>query len=373
MSITTNDLAVIRWDLLADWNKANSLAEVVPSGAVAQSLPPSPAPRLGLSIALGVDPKIDSGWLELRMPPTNSANSEIEEDVYALVQQAKKAGADDVRVRVLPRPTVSVIKPIGRAQNEGLAQAGGWDMRLLAKFSGSYRPPHIGCSIGHEEGPSGTLAAFVRVGGQSQVGALSCCHVLALCGDADPGDNIYQPGRSDKDRLLACDRLGKLSDRFAPFSKNVIANIDAAVATLAWGIGWANRLPDLPDIPPEYRNKPLGSVLPIAELRPFTNVGRVSRTTGFATGVVEPTSVDGQEVTFELPGRRAGTYKFSSVIEIKWDPHTKPGDSGALIFRLSDLRPVALHFAAIDEPNYPKISFGQPLEPILRLYNLELA
>jgi hypothetical protein len=234
--------------------------------------------------------------------------------------------------------------------------------------------------VAHENGTAGTIGAFVRLPDR-RVGVLSCSHVLALGGRADVNDHVYQPGEGP---IIGDNRVGRLTGAFSSFVKAQHQNLDAAVATLIEGCtAPGTMIPDLEVIPEDQipknkRGTPMTSVLSASELQLGERVAKLGRTTGFTTGTVSATNFRNLAVWSEVP--RIAKYTFSEVIELTWDdpedkkhPFSAGGDSGALLFRLDDLRPVGLHFATMSggEDGEP-LSYAIQLDRICAEYRLEL-
>lgn len=355
-SLSAVELEVLEANLIAEWNLSGEAKPRKPRGsvAIAQALPPPPSPRPGFAIGRAVDPTTGETRLEVRI---RTRDGDEFEKAQRLVSKARRAGAK-VNMRVVPMPSV----PVGRAQNAGAGAA------VVAFFGERYHPIRIGCSIGHGDGSAGTLGAFVKLP-DGTPGVISCCHVLALCGAAHTDDVMYQPGWPDEDPLL--NPIGKLA-KFAPFRPTAIKNLDAALAQLDLpGRGVvANIIPDCTNIRAEFRGKPLGSMLPMAELRTGSRVGKIGRTTGYSEGTVTAPNLRNQKIAFDGP--RAGDYAFDGLIEIEWDEAARPGDSGALIFLLPELRPVAMHMAGTDPDGEEPLGYAMYLEQARSVYNFEL-
>lgn len=82
------------------------------------------------------------------------------------------------------------------------------EIRPIALRTDKWRPAPGGVSIGHYQITAGTLGSTVYKDGQKMI--LSNNHVLANCGNAEIGDDIYQPGPYDGGSET--DKIGELFD-----------------------------------------------------------------------------------------------------------------------------------------------------------------
>lgn len=203
------------------------------------------------------------------------------------------------------------------------------------------RPLHLGLSVGHENGGSGTLGAFVEDDDGEYI--LSNNHVLALMGQAKRKDSIYQPGGSDRWPLLDTDTVASLS-RYVVLSKARRNTVDSAIAVLSEDIYHdANQIPSGFGFPMEGEMITDGGDLAELDLKKDEEVCKIGRTTGFTTGRLSAIALN--NVTVKTP---IGDVIFDNVIEVNWlenQPFSKPGDSGSLVFTKKGRQALGLHFA----------------------------
>ena len=239
-------------------------------------------------------------------------------------------------------------------------------------------PLHIGLSIGHERGSSGTLGAFFsdRPDGQGDLFLLSCNHVLALCGKAKEKDPIFQPGWSEGlvpkpvAILHAAVRLKKANNRH-----------DLALA----------KLPDslkgqLRNETPEDAGTPRKRIRPpvIEPLEINDQVSKFGRTTGERSGRVSSLGIIGMKIDYSqfFPGKRRH-FGFSEVIEVcisnkdmiksRYDEFAREGDSGSLVIRELDgeLHALGLVFATglieSEKGRREMVAYCSPIESPLKI------
>jgi len=247
----------------------------------------------------------------------------------------KKAGEGEVNIEVIPQieiPSRDTLRSFiaFKRRSRGL--------RMQTK------PLHVGLSIGHTDGGAGTLGAFVDIK-KKGVAILSCAHVLAPTKQADVDDFIFQPGKPDKSRFYAMDRIARLED-FCLLAKNDRNKTDSAMALLLNNINFIS--PN--QIPKKFPFK--GQVIhhipdSVDLLSRDKTVYKIGRTTGFTTGKVSAVALDNVPVITN----EGDEVLFDEVIEINWlsnrQPFSKPGDSGSVVFTedKGKLFAVGLHFA----------------------------
>jgi len=223
----------------------------------------------------------------------------------------------DANIEIIPEVT---IQP--RAEPRGAAR-----VRQLCQKT---RPLHLGLSIGHADGASGTLGGFVEL--ERGDGIISCSHVIALLGDIDfdAQNPIYQPGPSDRKPLTSASVVANLTDA-ATLSTTNPNESDSAVALLRESVGHEGNV-----IP---RGFPLaGRVieLPPDGFEPMKRcpVYKLGKATGLTEGTLAGYGISGISVkTCAAPPRN---YLFNNVIQVDWRPRgtpfSQPGDSGSLLF-----------------------------------------
>lgn len=288
-----------------------------------------------------------------------------------LVADLTRSGTP-VDFRIIPRLSLP---------NAGIAAALDAGGSQASQFGGHFRPLYPGSSVSHEEGPAGTLGAFVHMVQENRLGVLSCTHVLALWGDAKVGDNVCQPAQQDQVERTAEFRIGTLSAKFATLVANQPNNLDAAVAyldpaTFAFG----NRVPNVDlsgpnKIPLDRQDKPFGQVLIAATIPRGTKVAKIGRSSGYTEGMVTYSVLNNVAPDIQRKGKWQ-TYPFSDVIEIESlsasEPFARGGDSGALVFTIPDLRPIGLHFMSVPLEGQPSLNYLMPLDRICAMLQVKL-
>lgn len=177
---------------------------------------------------------------------------------------------------------------------------------------------------------SGTLGALVAAGGTQYV--LSNNHVLGLSGQANPGDDVSQPGLIDNN----C----RVSTVVADFTTAppLGSNVDAAIAQLRAGLmDSTGFIEDIGTISSVVGTPSVG-----------LGVAKSGRTTGFTTGTITSVSTS---VSVQYPkkcGSGGGTIiSYTNQVVIGNQPSfSAGGDSGSLIVTNDACnQPVALLFA----------------------------
>ena len=194
------------------------------------------------------------------------------------------------------------------------------------------RPAYAGMSTGNSnECAAGTIGAKINKGGTMY--ALSNNHVFARENAAGgAAEKIYQPGRYD----LGCGSGSQYEwatlSTYRPISFSGNNNADAALAKL-------NNPDDLNGSPPPNGYGTVNATVATAAVN--VPVAKYGRTTGLTTGVIT-----GVDVTIRVQ-YTAGVATFTDQIQIRGDKgsFSRAGDSGSLIVRRSDNRPVGLLFA----------------------------
>jgi hypothetical protein len=358
--LTEEEALSLQRSLMDQWAGNRNELPPPPGGAMTQSLRDRFEPRRGLAIGRIRDPRTGRTRLEARItqpdgPATRRARK--------LIEKARKDGAE-IEVRDMGPPVARVAKAASGANGPGHPE-------LVCRAD----PLHIGCSVAHVSGVAGTIGAFVRMPRMMGVGALSCCHVLALGGKAKAGQAISQPGWPDQSHDIDDNHIGVLTPAFSPFLKVQHNNLDAAVAELTCERGRAAStvLPPLACVPPHQRNAPLNNILPASDLNLNDPVAKLGRSTGYTVGRVSAVNLLNLDVTCLNP--RRARYMFSQVIEIAWEdgaPFGAAGDSGALVYRLADMRAIGLYFASFEGQGAESFSYAIQLDRVRDEYNLTL-
>jgi hypothetical protein len=219
------------------------------------------------------------------------------------------------------------------------------------------RPVPIGVSVGHPSITAGTIGARVR-DAAGHVFVLSNNHVLANVNKGSIGDSALQPGPYDGGSDPA-DRIGGLYD-FQPISFSANNTIDAAIAiSSAANLGVST-------LPTGYGTPSSSTVAAAVNM----NVTKCGRTTGCTDG-----SVSAVNVTIDVCYEPAGPFgckpksiaHFVNQISIGPGAFSAGGDSGSLIVRKSDNRPVGLLFAGGDS-----VTFANPINAVLSRFSVTI-
>lgn len=246
-------------------------------------------------------------------------------------------------------------------------------------FCKAVRPLHIGLSIGHINGGSGTLGGFVE-NEEGRQCILSCNHVMALYGQIDDDDpnRIYQPGKTDKQGMVYTDAIGRLSD-YVPLSDSDPNQSDSAIAILNKGIEHLSNI-----IPTNYGFLHEGETIrtlpdPSESRIPLSKgmkVYKIGKSTGQTFGYLSALSVD--NVVINAAFQRNKPYVFDNVIEVDWQTTAEmsaPGDSGSLAYieYENKLYAIGLLFASgikMREKKESKVSFFCSLKDILQVHGV---
>ena len=330
--------------------------------AVEEEQPPPP----GLAVGHVID-----GDGRARIGVRATARGKRLRAARSLVADIERQGVP-IDFRIIPQPEI-----VSGQLDEGSG--------LGACFTEHLRPLCLGCSVSHENGPAGTLGAFVRR--QGQIGILSCCHVLALGGDASEGDFVCQPARRDLQQMLGEHRVGTLSGTFTPLVPSLpkgprVENpLDAAMAFLTKAeYGDGNCIPcnDIVGeraIPADLKGKPIGKVGVAAALPRGARLAKIGRSSGYTEGILSMSNLRSFTPILERKKAR-NTYIFPNVIEVESlsaaTPFARGGDSGALVFTLPDRVPIGLHFCSVPLAGQPSLNYLMPLERICAMLALEV-
>ncbi|MEU9983752.1 hypothetical protein [Streptomyces sp. NPDC050856] len=180
-------------------------------------------------------------------------------------------------------------------------------------------PLRYGISVGHPEGPDGTIGPFVVPRENGKLHLLSNNHVLAASNIGVRGDVITHPGKKDGGSPEE-DRIGTLAwcERLEPHG--VPNDLDAAACLLDEGL----------DVDLTVRGMPVSG--PVDVTVPL-EVEKVGKRTGPTTGHVimadmEPVEIGGY-------GNNLGKIALRGQMEVRrpdGSPFSLPGDSGALVY-----------------------------------------
>lgn len=207
------------------------------------------------------------------------------------------------------------------------------------------RPVIAGISVAHRDITAGTLGYFCRStrhgDDPTKVYVLSNNHVFANVNQAQPSDDLYQPGPADG---------GTTGDHFADLHRYVPVRlggtapnrVDAAIGELQAGVGYT---PELCSIGPIQ-----GTARAVEGLQ----IRKHGRTTGYTEGIVTDESYDA------LIGMNHEDMSVVALFENQMrleriDPYPViglGGDSGSLVVMKTKAKAVGLYFAGPDNGFY---------------------
>lgn len=205
-----------------------------------------------------------------------------------------------------------------------------WDGRPVAHGTVS-----AGASVGDRSGNSGTMTLAVTDNADGANLILGCSHVLALCGNANAGDEVESP--ADTASAPGPNIVGTLR-RFTIIDRSAFDNaIDAALAVPLAGVVLSNEIPNI-GIPRGIRDL-------TAEGEAVVNNVRVQRF-GVASnrqqGTIRNIHVSTQIAYPQLSGDPS--VYFTELVE--YDAISEEGDSGAAVVDDSpDHNVVGMHIA----------------------------
>jgi hypothetical protein len=225
------------------------------------------------------------------------------------------------------------------------------------------RPVCPGASIGHPHGFSGSLGGFVRSRQSGDTLLLSSASALWPTA-ARKGDYIHQPGSIDNPLFTGETRVALISDD-APLSAPARSRLDAGYARLLDGIEISGNV--VPSGLPEA-GRPIGP--PAGPPQAGDRVAKIGRGTGLTLGTISALSA--HVALHPVAATRnwtASATNVTGVLAISGEGalFSGPGDAGAVIFRLSDLRAVGLLFGSSRED---KLSYAHDLSAVLHTLHL---
>jgi hypothetical protein len=208
-----------------------------------------------------------------------------------------------------------------------------------AKFS---RPVPIGVSTGHPDITAGTIGARVK-DSNGRVFALSNNHVYANQNEANPGDNVLQPGTYDGG-VNPADAIGALYDfETIDFTFSGVNYIDAAIALSSPEDLGNSTLPDGYGTPSSATQEAY-SGLPVQ---------KYGRTTSLTHGQVGAIGAFVEVCYEQFWGFCIKSAYFFDQIQISGAGFSGAGDSGSLIVTDdANKNPVGLLFAGSDTTTF---------------------
>lgn len=243
-----------------------------------------------------------------------------------------KAAAGEVDVRFIGMP-----KP---------AAGGSWHRNRCD-------PLRPGASLGSlPQRTTGTLGCFVEPNSGGGLALLSAAHVLAGWGRGTPGDEIIQPGWTDRNGEDPA--VAKLSESVKLGSRTIDED-DCALAVLHDGAG----------------ADPVRGLV-AAEARGDESVQKDGRTSGHTQGRVLAFDVGPLEIRYPKVGR----LQFDNLIEVDGQgplPFAAQGDSGSVVIG-AEQRALGLLFAVTGRGgrNRRGIAYLAPLDRVLQRLQIRL-
>lgn len=274
------------------------------------------------------------------------------EEPSGRIEAARASAGADADVRYVGRVRALAVGPTV----PGDPPVGGTDEPTPTELQQRVRPLVRGSSVAHVEVSAGTIGAFVRLTGVSQVHVLSNNHVLAATDRGRVGDAILQPGPADGG--TEADRIGALAVA-VPLDAGGPNLVDAALALVD----------DDVTVDPAAHDGPVTAVVDPDAVRGL--VRKIGRTTGVTRGRISAFEVDGVPV-----GYGTGVFSFDDQIEIEGvlGLFSDGGDSGSLITTEGDRLGVGLLFAgsATGGPGGTGVTYANPLAAVLRALDATL-
>jgi hypothetical protein len=224
------------------------------------------------------------------------------------------------------------------------------------------RPLHLGLSVGHPKGTTGSIGPFVRLR-DGHIGFVSTGLVLAPDG-ARAGDYIHQPGTLDTDLLTGATRAGILGPfvRPQPGRHN---EVDAAVVVL----GDTESRSDVGNVVPPSMPDAGRAITGVAEsLVAGDAVAFVGRTSGYSEGRIA--GYDFSNLAIQM-GKDTLTFDHCIEVVPTGSRFSAPGDSGALVWRRADMKAVGLVFAAAEQDGR-QVDYLLPIDKVLSALDVHL-
>jgi hypothetical protein len=256
-------------------------------------------------------------------------------------------------------------------------------LRALQARTDRWRPAPGGVSLGHYKITAGTFGAIVRDKNSGDRLILSNNHVIANSNDAEPGDQILQPGpidggSPDNDTIAHLDRFCPIEFTSEPGSCDVAATYANIGNTIAELIGSKHRVNALQANPQAVNQVDAAVAKPINDsdiLDEIIEIGTVQgteegllgmsirksgRTTSFTTGQI---SLINATVNVNYGGNRTAQFENQLVC----GPISQGGDSGSLIVTGDSQKAVGLLFAGSDQS-----TIFNPIQAVLECLDVEI-
>ncbi|MEE9188348.1 MAG: hypothetical protein V3U36_03185 [Anaerolineales bacterium] len=257
------------------------------------------------------------------------------------------------------------------------------ELRALQARTDRWRPAPGGISIGHYKITAGTFGAIVRDINSGERLILSNNHVIANSNDADPGDQILQPGpidggSPDVDTIAHLDRFCPIEFATEP-GKCDIADTYASLGNAIAGFLGSNHRVNAQQSDPQAVNlvdaavaKPvndsdvLDEILEIGTIEGSEegslgmSVRKSGRTTRFTTSQINLINA-----TVDVNYGSDRTARFEN--QLVSGPMSQGGDSGSLLVAGDSLHAVGLLFAGSNQS-----TIFNPIQAVLDCLEVEI-
>lgn len=257
------------------------------------------------------------------------------------------------------------------------------ELRALQARTDRWRPAPGGISIGHYKITAGTFGAIVRDRNSGERLILSNNHVIANSNDADPGDQILQPGpidggSPDVDTIAHLDRFCPIEFATEPGICD-IADTYASLGNAIAGLLGSKHLVNTQQSDPQAVNlvdaavaKPvndsdvLDEILEIGTIEDSEegflgmSIRKSGRTTGFTTSQINLI-----HATVDVNYGSGRTARFEN--QLVSGPMSQGGDSGSLLVAGDSLHAVGLLFAGSNQS-----TIFNPIQAVLDCLEVEI-
>jgi hypothetical protein len=286
--------------------------------------------------------------------------------------------------RKLPLPALSsqaVLPKNVEGVNVDVIEVG--YLRAFQARTDRWRPAPGGVSLGHYKITAGTFGAIVRDKNTGERLILSNNHVIANSNDAEPGDQILQPGPIDggspnNDTIAHLERFCPIEFTSEPGTCDIAATYANLGNAIAGMVGSKHRVSTLQSNPQAVNMVDAAVAKPINDndvLEEIIEIGTVQgteqgslrmsirksgRTTGFTTGQI---TLINATVNVNYGGNRIAQFENQLVC----GPISQGGDSGSLIVAGDSQKAVGLLFAGSDQS-----TIFNPIQDVLECLDVEI-
>ncbi len=257
------------------------------------------------------------------------------------------------------------------------------ELRALQARTDRWRPAPGGVSIGHYKITAGTFGAIVRDRNSGERLILSNNHVIANSNNADPGDQILQPGpidggSPDNDTIANLNRFCPIEFIAEPGACDVAATYASLGNAMAGLIGSKHRVNTLQSNPqainqvdaavatPNVDSDVLNEILEIGTIQGIEegtlgmSIRKSGRTTSFTTGQI---TLINATVDVNYGSDRTARFENQYVS----GPMSQGGDSGSLLVAGETQHAVGLLFAGSNQS-----TIYNPIQAVLDCLEVEI-